>query len=74
MVHHVRAEGDDIVPASADKTKEEPNQEHMFGFIYGFDGKQMKRLLTTWSLVGKTLLVTTQSQAPVLLHDSLWLL
>jgi hypothetical protein len=45
MVHHVRAEGEDFVPASADKTKGQ-NQEHMFAFIYGLDGKQIQSLLT----------------------------
>jgi len=46
MVHHIRAEGEDFVSASAGKTKEGHNQEHMFGFIYGLDGKQMQTLLT----------------------------
>jgi len=45
MVHHVRAEGEDFVPASADKTKGH-NQEHMFAFIYGLDSKQIQSLLT----------------------------
>jgi hypothetical protein len=45
MVHHVRAEGENFVPASADKT-ESHNQEHMFAFIYGLDGKQIQTLLT----------------------------
>lgn len=47
MVHHIRAEGEDFDSASsADKTKGENNQEHMFAFIYGLDGKQMQMLLT----------------------------
>src|SRR5579871_1243840 len=46
MVHHIRAEGQDFAPASGDKTEADYNQEHMFGFIYGLDGKQMQTLLT----------------------------
>jgi hypothetical protein len=45
MVHHVRAEGEEFVPASADKTKGQ-NQEHMFAFIYGLNGEQIQTLLT----------------------------
>jgi hypothetical protein len=46
MVHHIRAEGEDFVSASADTTKEDHNQEHMFGFIYGLNGTEVQTLLT----------------------------
>ncbi|KAN0106721.1 hypothetical protein V8E51_009597 [Hyaloscypha variabilis] len=47
MVHHIRAEEGNFVPASADTTNEDNNQEHMFGFISGLDGMQMQALLTS---------------------------
>lgn len=51
MVHHIRAEGDDFVRAErdvsvpTDKTTGD-NREHMFAFIYGLDGLQIRNLLT----------------------------
>jgi hypothetical protein len=45
MVHHVRAEGEEFVPASADETNGH-NQEHVFAFIYGLNGEQIQTLLT----------------------------
>jgi hypothetical protein len=42
LVHHVRAEGKEYIPARPGNV----NQEHIFGFIAGFTSEDMGRILT----------------------------
>ncbi|RDW63394.1 hypothetical protein BP6252_10939 [Coleophoma cylindrospora] len=46
MVYHIRAEGGNFASATADKREERYNKEHMFGFLWGLDGVEIKELLT----------------------------
>jgi hypothetical protein len=68
LVHHIRAEGNQFVPAKQGAGKDQPNQEHIFGFIAGFTSEDLGLLLTDlftrWQDISRDHLKTTAGMTP----------